>query len=253
MKIRFYSELNDFLPEKKQYVLLQLELKRQSSIKDIIESMGIPHTEVDLIIINGISVDFSYIAKNEDFISVYPKFESLDIRSILKIRKKPLRRIKFVLDQHLGKLTRYLRMYGCDSLYKNDFSDVELSDISSSASRIVLTRDVGLLKRSKVTHGYWVRSTIPREQLIEIIQRFDLKNECNLLSRCIICNGIITDVNKEEIIDQIPTKTALYYKTFYRCTKCKKIYWRGSHYENMEKFINEIFLEIGFTSFLSYL
>lgn len=251
MKIRFFSELNDFLPEKKKYMQLLIELNRQSSVKDIIESFGIPHTEVELIIIKGISLDFSYIVKNDDFISVYPKFESLDIRSILKIRKTPLRKIKFVLDQHLGKLSRYLRLYGCDSLYRKDFSDVELAEISSTSNRILLTRDIGLLKRSKVTHGYWIRSSIPREQLIEIIQRFDLKKEYNLFSRCIVCNGTITDVNKEEIIALIPKKIALYYSTFYRCTECKKIYWRGSHYDNMNKFMTKVLLEIGFESFSS--
>lgn len=251
MNIRFFSELNDFLPEKKKYIQLLIELNRQSTVKDIIESFGIPHTEVELIIINGISVDFSYVVKNDDFISVYPKFESLDIRTILKIRKTPLRKIKFVLDQHLGKLSRYLRIYGCDSLYRKDFSDVELAEISSSSNRILLTRDIGLLKRSKVTHGYWIRSTIPREQLIEIIQRFDLKNEYNLLSRCILCNGIITAVNKKEIVDLIPKKTALYYKLFYRCTKCRKIYWQGSHYNNIKKFMEKVLFEIGFACFLS--
>jgi sulfur carrier protein ThiS len=157
--LRFYEELNDFLPEEKRKKRFVHPFIDRTSVKDLIESLGIPHTEVDMVLVNGKSVNFKYLINDGDDISVYPVFESLDITDVQHLRPKPLRKPKFVADVHLGRLTRYLRMIGLDVLYKNNFNDEEIVQLSLKERRAILTKDRGILKRNEVTHGYWVRST----------------------------------------------------------------------------------------------
>src|SRR3990172_9870927 len=159
---RFYEELNDFLTAEKRKRDNTVHFDQRNWVKDFIEAMGVPHTEVDLILVNGEPVDFSYIVLQNDRISVYPVFEPLDISPLNRLRPEPLRKPRFVLDTHLGKLARYLRLLGFDTLYDNHYTDAELTDISDSGEkRILLTRDKGLLKRKRITHGYFVRETNP--------------------------------------------------------------------------------------------
>ena len=180
--LRFYAELNDFLRDARKQTRFKIELNRRTSVKDLIESLGVPHTEVEVILANGKSVDFSYIVKREDELSIYPMFESVDVTPILQLREEPLRDTRFVLDCHLGRLARYLRQFGFDTLYRNDYTDDELADTSAREHRILLTRDRNLLKRSIITHGYFIREYDPRKQLDEVIRRFDLRNTGMLLS-----------------------------------------------------------------------
>jgi len=240
IQIRFYEELNDFLPtEKKKKRFIHNYIDR-TTVKDLIESLGVPHTEVDLILVNGKSVNFKYILNDADDISVYPVFESFDITEVQHLRPKPLRKPKFVADVHLGRLTRYLRMMGLDVLYKNDFEDDEIVRASLKERRAILTRDRGILKRNEVTHGYWVRSTKIEEQVEEVLKRFDLQKEIKEFSRCIECNELLKSIKKETIIDQLPPKVANSQNEFYCCPSCKKIYWKGTHYLRMLKFIQSI-------------
>jgi len=231
--IRFYEELNDFLPKKRRKIPFHHTYNGNMSIKDVFESLGVPHTEVDLILVNGESVDFNYKTKNNDYISVYPVFESLDIKNVTKLRPEPLRITKFVLDVHLGKLARYLRMLGFDSLYENNYSDPQIIDISIKEKRIILTRDIGIFKNRLVTHGYWLRSQKPKEQLTEVINRFNLSNSFKPFNRCIECNGSIQVVDKQKIANKLKPKTKKYFNEFYQCTICERVYWEGSHYHRM--------------------
>jgi len=235
--IRFYEELNDFLPEEKKKNRFVHQFIDRTSIKDLIESIGVPHTEVDLILVNGKSVNFRYLIKDGDDISVYPVFESFDITEVQHLRPKPLRKPKFVADVHLGRLTRYLRMIGFDVSYKNNFNDDEIVRISLQEKRAILTKDRGILKRNEVTHGYYVRNTKVEEQVKEILKRFDLQNEIKEFSRCLECNELLKSIKKETIIKQLPPKVAASQNEFYKCPSCKKIYWKGSHYQRMLTFI----------------
>lgn len=151
VELRFYAELNDFLRDARKQTRFKHVLNRRTSVKDLIESLGVPHTEVEVILANGKSVDFSYIVKDKDDLSIYPMFESVDVTPILKLRDAPLRHTRFVLDCHLGRLARYLRQLGFDTLYRNDYADDELADTSAREHRILLTRDRSLLKRSIIT------------------------------------------------------------------------------------------------------
>ncbi|MGB9847402.1 MAG: Mut7-C RNAse domain-containing protein [Desulfotomaculales bacterium] len=238
--VRFYAELNDFLPREKRQVAFEHRFFGRPSVKDIVESLGVPHTEVDLVLINGESVEFSRQVNDGDYISVYPVFESLDISPVLRVRPAPLRETRFLLDAHLGKLAAYLRMLGFDAQYEKDLSDEELAEISVREHRILLTRDRGLLKRSLVTHGYLVRSSVPAEQAKEILQRFDLFRLAKPFRRCTCCNETLKTVAKEEVQDRLPPKVLQHFSEFNLCQKCGRVYWKGSHYENMKRLIGGI-------------
>jgi uncharacterized protein len=235
VQLRFYEELNDFLPPQRRKVTFTHELTRRTSVKDLIESFGVPHTEVEVILVNGESVDFSYIVQAGDRISVYPMFESLDVTPLIRLREKPLRNPRFVVDANLGQLARYLRLVGFDAIYQNNFTDTEVAQLSSQERRIVLTRDRALLRHKIITHGYFVRAVKPREQVREVLARLDLYRAVRPFTRCLRCNGELEAVDKETVLEQLEPKTKQYYHHFRRCKSCGQAYWRGSHFDRMEQ------------------
>ena len=240
LTFRFYAELNDFLPAERRGIPFTYPYPGRAAIKDVIEAVGVPHTEIDLILVNGRSVDFAYPAQAGDHVSVYPMFESLDITPLNRLRPQPLRDTRFVLDIHLGRLASHLRLLGFDTLYRNDYDDEELARISSGERRILLTRDVGLLKRSLVTHGYFVRATNPQQQTAEVLRRFDLFEQISPFRRCLRCNGLLRPVDKEAIAGRLPAEASRQYQEFRLCQSCQRIYWKGSHYQRLEQFIASI-------------
>ena len=238
-QFRFYEELNDFLPNKKKKILFPYPFEGNPAIKDAIEAIGVPHTEVDLILVNGNSVSFQYQLNDKDHVSVYPVFESFDISEISRLRNEPLRNPKFILDVHLGKLARYLRMAGFDTLYENNYSDSEIVRISIKEKRIILTRDVGILKFREIKHGYWMRSQNPVEQFGEVVRRFDLSIFFKPFHRCINCNGLIRKTTKKSVLNVLQPKTKEFYHEFYQCESCDKVYWKGSHFGKMQSFLDK--------------
>jgi len=242
--LRFYEELNNFLPSEKRKTQFKYISKSKQSIKDIIESCGVPHTQVDLILVNGKSVDFSYIAKDGDRISVYPVFESVDIKDITNLRPEPLREIKFILDRHLGKLARLLRMLGFDTKYDPSIDREQLIKKSKNEGRIIISRSRELMKNNEVTHGYCLTETAPGEQLKKILSRFDLTDEIIPFSRCFICNSTLESIEKSEIVDRLPPKVRKSQQDFTICPNCNKLYWKGSHYKMMKNFIENLINEL---------
>ncbi len=239
-RFRFYEELNDFLPPEKRKIAFEYPFKGRPGIKDAIEALGVPHPEVDMILVNGRPVDFSYPLQDGDGVAVYPVFEALDISEVTRLREKPLRNPRFILDVHLGKLARRLRLLGFDARYANYYVDREIIEIAAAEQRIVLTRDRGLLKNRQVTRGYWLRSQQPREQVEEVLARFDLASLVRPFTRCLECNAEIAAVEKEAIAGQLMPNTGKFYRQFYRCQGCGKIYWEGSHYRKMLAFAGEV-------------
>lgn len=237
---RFYAELNDFLKPEERGRDLPFRFFAATAVKDALESFGVPHPEVELIIVNGESVGFGYLLCGGDRVSVYPVFESVDITPLLAVRPAPLRVTRFVLDTHLGRLAGYLRMLGFDTLYRNDYGDEELAHISAAGKRILLTRDRGLLMRSVVTHGYWVRETAVRRQAAEVVRRFDLTRSIRPFRRCLRCNTELREAAREEVAGQLPARTAEYYDEFQRCPGCGRVFWKGSHYRRMQRFIESL-------------
>jgi uncharacterized protein with PIN domain len=235
--LRFYAELGDFLAPEKRYVDVAHAVKERDSVKDVIEAQGVPHTEVDLVLANGESVDFAYQVQDGDRISVYPAFRSIDVAPVTRVRPPALAEPRFVLDTHLGKLAAHLRMLGFDTLYHNDADDAALARLASGAGgehRILLTRDRGLLKRNRVTHGYHVWETDPERQVVEVLRRFDLFGAVAPFRRCVRCNGLLEPAPKEAILERLEPKTRLYYDEFAACRACGRVYWKGSHYDRLQ-------------------
>ena len=237
---RFYAELNDFLPPGLRRRAIIYRFYGSPAVKDAIEALGIPHVEVDLILANGRSVGFDYRLQPGDRIAVYPVFESLDITPLVRLQDRPLRDPRFIADVHLGKLVRLLRLLGFDTVQFGGGKDAALVEAALSDHRIILTRDRDLLKRGQVTHGYWVRSTDSVEQAREVVNRFDLRTQVRPFTRCPGCNGLLTPVEKEDVLDRIPPKTATWLDEYFICQDCGKLYWRGTHYPRLRETIARI-------------
>ena len=237
---RFYEELNDFLAEERRKQTFCYQFKGNPSIKDTIEAIGIPHPDIDLIIVNGESVDFNYQMQGGERVAVYPVFESFDISPLNDLRAKPLRDSRFILDVHLGTLAKKLRLLGFDCAFKNNYEDHQIVDIANQEKRIILTRDRGILKYNAVTHGYWVRCHRPDEQLREVMRRFQLEKQVKPLSRCASCNGPLHSVDKATLSDRLAAETLHIFNHFMECGDCHKLYWQGSHYDKICRWLDEL-------------
>lgn len=234
----FYNELTDFFRSGKRTEHKIYRFNGNPSVKDAIEAQGVPHTEVFFIIVNGSFEGFDYNLSDGDRVDVFPVSGLSGTEKGLKLRGDPEPR--FLIDVHLGKLARLMRLLGFDCLYRNDYDDHEIAALSKDSKRIVLTRDRRLLRFSVIEHGYWLRSVDPDEQLKEVIKRFDLEDRIDPFNRCLECNGIIRPVNKQSVIHMLEPKTIMFYDDFYKCEKCGKVYWKGSHYDHMKKVISEL-------------
>jgi uncharacterized protein len=231
--VRAYAELNEFLPPESRGVTVRRPFRGHQTVKDVLEAMGIPHTEVDLILVNGSSQGFGYRPSVGDRIAAYPMFEALDVGSTARLRPVPLRDPRFVVDVNLGRLARLLRVLGFDVWWSSDADDATLADVSLREQRILLTRDRGLLKRRAITHGLFVHSQDGEQQTLEVIRRLDLAQRLAPFTRCVRCNGTLTPVPKDEVIDQLEPLTRQFYEEFSRCTQCGRIYWAGSHHARL--------------------
>lgn len=237
---RFYEELNDFLPPKRRKRAFTHRFNGTPAVKDVIEALGVPHPEVDLILVDGASVDFAHQLQGGERVAVYPVFERFDITPLVRLRPEPLREPRFILDVHLGTLARRLRMLGFDARYRNDYADPEIVARAAQEHRIILTRDVGLLKHSAVTHGHWLRTTDPEVQLREVIDAFDLRCRIRPFTRCLACNGTLEPVEKAEIADAVPPGVYEEFETFTCCPRCGRVYWKGSHYDRMQRLLKRL-------------
>jgi uncharacterized protein with PIN domain len=236
---RFYADLNDFLPPRlQQRSFLYPVYDGTQSVKHLIESLGIPHTEVELILAGGQVIDFHYLVQAGDRITVYPPFATIDVSPAGRLRPALTPPHRFILDNHLGKLARYLRLLGLDTLYAdNHVPDVELAHIAQDEQRILLSRDRGLLMRGNVTYGYCLRTKDSFQQLIAVLHRFQLLDEVAPWTRCLRCNGLLVPVDKETIRHRLEPKTKLYFEKFHMCRDCRQIYWQGSHYPRLQALI----------------
>lgn len=239
-EIRFYAELNEFLPRAHRQRDVRYPFHVAPSVKDAIEALGVPHTEVDLILANGVSVDFGYRLADGDRVSVYPVFEALDVSGVSRLRPEPLRQIRFVVDSHLGRLARYLRLLGFDTRFRTDWADKELATISVEERRVLLTRDRGLLKRRVVTHGMCIRAEDPEEQLIEVVHRLHLLGRLQPFSRCMACNGVIEPVEKPVVAERLEPRTLREIDDFRLCRDCGRVYWEGSHHGRLSGIVARV-------------
>ncbi len=231
IRLIIHDKLKYFIDPKWKNQSIEVVFSGKVTLKHILESLGIPHPEVGVVKIGERNLGLSYYVQNEDIIEVFPFDPNLTHIMPEKAR--------FILDNNLGKLNDYLRLLGFDALYNHNWSDQLLAEQASSQDRILLTRDRGLLKRKIVNLGYCVRSDLPRDQVEEVIHHFGLERYINPYNRCVRCNGLLQQVEKQEIIDKLLPLTRLYYDEFTRCTDCGQIYWKGSHYDHMQEFMQK--------------
>ena len=202
--LRFYEELNDYLPPERRKVCFSHTFEDGTMIRTVLAAVGVPEQQVDLVLVNGESADLDHRLRDGDRISVYPVFESFDVSELARLRGRPLRQLRFVADTHLGKLATYLRMLGLDTLFDRDYRDTELVAISQEQKRILLTRDQRLLERRGVTRAYRVTATVPRVQLEEVLARFDLAGSVKPFRRCLRCNALVEAAEKSDVLARLP-------------------------------------------------
>jgi uncharacterized protein with PIN domain len=224
----YHAELNDFLPPYRKNISFDLEFEPHQSLKHLIESTGVPHTEFGQLRVNGQLADASNQLREGDQVTVFPADSPLD--------GEP----RFILDNHLGQLATYLRMLGIDCLYRNDYQDDELAMVAVEANRVLLTRDRRLLMRKTIRRGYCIHHTDPRLQAAEVLRRFNLTDQVKPFQRCLRCNSPLQVVSKQDIIERLEPLTKKYYEEFRICPSCKQVYWKGSHYEHMLQLIGEL-------------
>ncbi len=210
-----------------------ISAQADQSIKHLIESLGVPHTEIGSIFVNNEPVEYSYLVQPGDDVAIYPETSE---RGEGTVEEKP----RFILDNHLGRLAAYLRILGFDALYRNDFQDDELALRSEQEGRILLTRDKRLLMRNQVTRGYWLRSKDPRQQLQEVVERYRLAGSARPFQRCVRCNEKLVPARKQDILHRLEPLTRKYFDEFHICPACQQVYWKGSHYERMSQLIDQV-------------
>jgi uncharacterized protein with PIN domain len=224
----FHDRLNYFLARDRREHQIAVDFKGRQSVKHLAESLGVPHPEIGRIQVKGRDAALGTITQDGDRVEVYPIENGCFVEP------------RFLLDCHLGRLTAHLRMLGFDCLYQNDFDDSNMAEIVHQGGRILLTRDRRLLMRKVVLHGYCLRSLDSLGQLTEVIQRFELVNKIQPFHRCLRCNHPLEPVGKDAVLDRLEPLTKQYFNEFHICPACGQIYWKGSHYERMQKLIEGI-------------
>lgn len=237
---RFYEELNDFLPRERRKRDFDCVCAREATAKHMIEALGVPHTEVELILVNGESVGFDRRLLDGDRVAVYPRFEALDIRPLLRLRERPLRDPRFIADAHLGGLAKLLRLAGFDTLYDNHFHDDDIVAIAGREGRIILTRDIELLKCREITHGCFVHALKPERQFGEIFARLDLAGGAKPFSLCLECNTPLRPIAKADVLERLPERVREQHERFVTCDICRRVFWEGSHWRRMRAVLEEV-------------
>ena len=245
--VRLYEELNHALPRDKRKSAFTHGVAAGTPVGELLEALGVPPRKVELILVNGESVDFGRRLRDGDRVSVYPVFESFDVSEQLRVRDQPLRDPRFVLDAHLGKLASYMRMLGFDTLYKNDYTDPTLMALSRTKGRILLSKDRRLVHKSGLTRAYEVRALRPAEQLTEVLRRFDLYRLIRPFQRCMECNALLETAGRDDVAGRVPPQVWRDHEEYRVCPDCHKVYWAGSHYERMQHFIRELLARRGDT------
>ncbi len=249
VSVCFHEALDFFISRGHESRSLEAEFHVTRSVKDLIESIGVPHVEVDCILVNGVSVRFDYLLADGDSVKVFPPGISSipsEKENLLHLVPPDPQPVRFIADVHLKTLTRHLRMLGFDTLYDRSWDDDILAELSEQQERVLLSRDTRLLMRSNVTRGLYIRSTHPRTQIVEVINRYDLSRRIDPFKRCISCNGEITTVKREEIdTESVPAGVLNRAGSIFRCKACGKYYWNGTHVEKMQEKIDDIRRRLG--------
>jgi hypothetical protein len=236
----FTGSLNDFLRREFRGKSFAYSCPATSTAKDALEGMGVPHVEVAALGINSAWAPFAQLLRAGDRLEVYPRHEHPPLPPGYALHPPLPAATAFILDVHLGKLARLLRMLGLDCRYERDYADDQIAAIAAAEGRAVLTRDIPLLKRKVLDWGYWLRSQHSEEQLAEVLHYFGLTGKLHPFTRCLVCNGPLEAVDKSLVADRLEPETRASFHEFYRCTVCSRVYWKGSHYERMAALVARI-------------
>lgn len=240
VRVRLYGALNDFLPPERRGLEFIHTFTGTPSVKDLLESLGPPHPELDVILVNGEAVDFSHRVEGGSRVAAYPAFHTLDVTPLTRVGLPLPEELRFALDVGLGRLSGFLRMLGFDTLWRNDYADEVLARLSRDEQRIVLTRDIGLLKRAEVGHGYFPRNPDPADQLVEVVRRFQLTSRMKPFTRCLACNASLAVAGRDEVLDRIPEGVAATHSRFQQCPDCRRVYWPGTHHQRMQALVDRL-------------
>jgi uncharacterized protein len=218
---RFHGALGDFLPRERRGACFDYACARAATLKNAIEALGVPHTEVGPLLLNGEPATLQRIVREGDAVEVFPP------------QAKPDPEPVFLADAHLGGLARFLRMLGFDTLHDPALQDDDIRRIAQEERRIVLTRDRELLKCREIVRGCYVHAIRVEPQLAEVAERYALAPRARPFSLCLRCNLPLERVAKAAVAERLPDEVRLRHNEFTRCRGCDRIYWPGSHYERM--------------------
>jgi hypothetical protein len=241
-RIKVHGELNDFLPRDRRGFVARRRFEGRPAVKDVLEAHGVPHPEIAAITVNGRAVGFDHHLEDGDRVEAWPA-DMAAANGLAPVGPSPPDRAsdpRFVVDGHLGRLAAYLRMLGFDTWYRSQADDELLARLAATEARILLTRDRGLLRRSVVERGTYLRADRPFEQLVEVTRRLGLLDRCQPFGRCLRCNSILDQVSREQVLDRLQPLTRIYYDDFRLCAGCGAIYWKGSHHARMERLIDRL-------------
>jgi len=237
---RFHEELNDFLAPGRRERAFTCPCARDATTKHMIEALGVPHTEVELVLVNDASVGLGHPLMDGDRVAVYPRLAALDVTPLVRLREHLPGVLRFVADAHLGGLARLLRMAGFDTLYDNHYHDAEIEAVAGREGRIVLSRDRELLKRRGISHGCYVHAIEPEAQLREVVERLDLVRSARPFSRCLLCNAPLRDIAKAAVLERLPARVREGQERFSACDVCGRVYWEGSHWRAMRRVLDSV-------------
>ncbi len=254
VELTFSSDLASFLRRewRGQGQRVRRTLAEKTAVKDVVEACGVPHSEVDLIVIasnesageNLRTVDFTWQVQAPVHLQIYGAPAPAELLpQAPRLQGNPPAR--FVADGHLGKLARNLRLLGLDTVYERDADDPRLLEIMVAENRVLLTRDRPLLTHGIVHHGYCPRSDESEAQTREVLRRFELtggNTEVSPFSRCLHCNGVLEAVDKAEVLAPLAAEplTLRYYDDFRRCPGCQRIYWPGTHTHKLASLVTRL-------------
>lgn len=237
VEVRVYGPLADFLPRWMRHKTVVFRLGSRASVKDVLEAVGVPHPEIDVVTVDGEAVGFERVVGGGERIAAYPRFRSLDLGDVRRAGPEEPPPARFVLDVHLARLARLLRLAGFDADFAEGRDDPEIVEIAARSGRVVLTRDVGLLKRAAVRHGAFVRATEPLAQFVEVGRRFDLGARAAPFTRCLVCNGSLRPVGRDDAAPLVPEGVARRHDEFLGCAACGRVFWKGSHHARLAELL----------------
>ncbi|RKH10522.1 twitching motility protein PilT [Corallococcus sp. CA053C] len=240
LTVRFHGALNDFLAPERRGQAFTHVLQGSPSVKDLIESLGPPHPEVDVVLVDDVPVGFAHRAQADTRLDVYPTFEAPQVSPEARVGPPLPDMPRFVLDVGLGRLSGFLRMLGFDTLWRNDFADDHLARLSHDETRVLLTRDLGVLKRSEVEHGYYPRATDPADQLVEVVRRYRLTSRMRPFSRCMACNAQLSTATPDEVQGRVPEGVTERHTHFHQCPGCQRVFWPGTHHQRMQALVDTL-------------